>query len=377
MRTTVLSFNEQKDLSNQLETLRDAPPDFVIAFLPSDKSLQSHLDTLRQYWPNSLLVGATASRQFANGNLCDGGCLHLFWFDKPNHHAWVEVIECDEAESIHTDKAFDALRDRQPEAALLLVDGIRFPIHTLLEKLRNCCVGELPCIVGGLASKNLAPEHFFDDDGAWTFVGNHIYPNAALLIGFEGVDINVHVVRGWDPASPVYTVTRAENNILHSVDGTPAAEWYREFFTLDGKMPELPAASYGFPLIIDGPDPVRKHIYRTMVAFDQPPGCVTLAGDIHTGDQVRLGLGNDSSLVSAAKQLDLKEADTCLLFSCVVREMVLGDAAATEIETLSKKLAGTPLSGFFTLGEIGPSTAGELSFYNQTGILALLTEKSG
>jgi len=102
---------------------------------------------------------------------------------------------------------------------------------------------------------------------------------------------------------------------------------------------------------------------------------VTFAGDIHTGDRVRLGLGNDSSLVSAAEQLDLKDADTCLLFSCVAREIVLGDAAETEIETLSRKLAGTPLSGFFTLGEIGPSTARELGFYNQTGILALLTEQ--
>lgn len=383
MQTFVFSFDSDTSLPEQLETLipgrlsavSDDCPDLIIAFLFPGSPLQFQLDALSTFFPDTLLVGATAMRQFSSDKLCDSGCLHFFWFDYPNHHAWVEVVECDEKNNLHCQKAINGLKTRQPDTSLLLVDGIRFPVHTLLEKFRHCCGENTPQIVGGLASKTLAPEHYFEDDGAWVFVGSTIYSNAALLIGLQGVDMHVQVVRGWEPASPVYTVTQAKENTLLAIDGIPAVDWYRDFFTLNGMIPEMPAASYGFPLIFDGPDPARKGIYRTMVTFDEPPGSVTFAGDIHTGDRIRLGLGNDDSLVGAAEQLDLKDAEACLLFSCVVRELVLGDAAEKEIATLSSKLENTSLSGFFTFGEIGPSTVGKLGFYNQTSILALLTER--
>ena len=50
--------------------------------------------------------------------------------------------------------------------------------------------------------------------------------------------------------------------------------------------------------------------------------------------------------------------------------------APDEASAIHRALGGTALSGFFTFGEIGPTPAGGLAFYNQTAILVLLSETS-
>jgi hypothetical protein len=211
--------------------------------------------------------------------------------------------------------------------------------------------------------------------GSRVFFQDRVYPSACLAVAFHGVTMRIEVVRGWSPASPVYTVTRAEGNVLHDIDGEPAVEWYRRFFTVGDRMAPLPDTAYRFPLIVEGPSPERQGLYRSMRFFDEPPGAVTYWGSVRTGDRVRLGMGNDRSLVQTASRLTAgPEPEAAILYSCVGRELVLGSMAPEEVSAIHRALGGAALSGFFTFGEIGPTPAGGLAFYNQTAILVLLSE---
>ncbi len=137
----------------------------------------------------------------------------------------------------------------------------------------------------------------------------------------------------------------------------------------------MPAAANRFPLIVEGPRPERQGLYRGMRRFDDPPGTVSFLGDVETGDHVRLGMGNDHSLVRTAARLTAgPEPEAAILFSCMGREAVLGDRAGDEGAAVRAALGGVPLSGFFTCGEIGPTPRGSLAFYNLTAILVLLRE---
>jgi small ligand-binding sensory domain FIST len=141
----------------------------------------------------------------------------------------------------------------------------------------------------------------------------------------------------------------------------------------------MPETAYRFPLIIEGPEPARRGLYRSLRFFDQPPGAVTFWGGIHAGDRVRLGMGNDVSLVRTASELSgaaatAETTEAAILLSCVGREAVLGEKADQEVAAIHRALGGIALSGFFTFGEIGPTPGGELAFYNHTAILVLLTE---
>src|SRR5688500_19886834 len=88
---------------------------------------------------------------------------------------------------------------------LLIVDGLRFPAERFLADLQRN-LWELgprpPKVAGGLASQQ---EFVPRVRGARVFFQERIYPAACLAIAFHGVAMRIEVVRGWSPASPVFT----------------------------------------------------------------------------------------------------------------------------------------------------------------------------
>jgi len=351
---------------------RETPPDLVVAFLPPGDALPAQLTSLVARWPTATLVGCEASTQFADGSLETGGCLQLHRFENPRSRVWVEAIEVDSALPTPVELVRLAARLRSCDACFVIADGLRFPIQAFLDSLRASLDPPLPPIAGGLASQSLP----ITAAGARVFWGAKLFPSACLLVGLHGVRMDVEIVRGWDPASPVFTVTAAAGNTVLEIDGEPATTWYRRYFTADGVLAPMPESAYRFPLIIDGPDPARHGLYRSMQSFDEERRTVTYWGDVLSGDQVRLGIGNGASLERAAAALEASApAQSAVLYSCVGREAVLGEEAHREAAAVHRALRGIPLAGFFSFGEIGPTPRGGLAFYNQTAVLALLREE--
>ncbi len=358
---------------DRLAAVTGRPPDVALAFLPGNGRSQRTLRELATAWPETVRFGCESVTQFADAALASQGSLHLFWFDHPGHRVEVDVIEATPDGGLHADE-LDRLTDtiRGADAVLLLVDGLHFPAQQLLAELRARGVAAGIPIAGGLASM-ASPGA--DAGGARVFVDRQLYGAACAVSCWYGVRADVEIVRGWSPASPSYTVTRAEGNVLYEIDGEPATEWYRRFFTVGGAIAPLPEAAHQFPLILEGPDLGRQGLYRSMRQFDEPAGAVTFWGDLEVGDEIRLGMGNGTSLVETACDLAAgRHAEAAVLYSCVGREIVLGQRAEAEVEAIHEALEKVPLSGFFTFGEIGPSARGPLAFYNHTAVLVLLSE---
>jgi hypothetical protein len=351
----------------------ERPPDFILSFLPPGGALRNTLAVLTSLWPDSLRFGCEAMTQFADASVTTAGAVHLFWLDHPRrNHVAVEVIPGTHGEPPSA-RRVEAVARRMAAAdgVLLLVDGLRFPTEKFLAEIRKTLAGLPPMVAGGLASQGAPVTHA----GARVFSGDRILPSACLAVTLHGVNMRVEVVRGWTPASPVYTITRAEGPVVWEIDGEPATDWYRRFFTIHGELAPLPDSSYRFPLLVEGPRPERQELYRSMRVFDDPPGAVTFWGDLETGDRVRLGMGDNVSLVRTASELVAgPPPDAAILYSCVGRESVLGGMSGQETAMIHKALGGAALSGFFTFGEIGPTPSGHLAYYNQTAILVLLQE---
>jgi hypothetical protein len=349
-------------------------PDFALAFLPPEDDLRSTLAAMTAAWPDALRVGCEAVTQFADADMTTQGAIQLFWFENPRlHRALVEVIPGTHGEPPPPRRVESvARRIAASDGALLLADGLRFPTERFLAELRRSLATMPPLVAGGLASQREPVTRA----GARVFVGDRVLPSACLVVTLHGVAMRVEVVRGWSPASPVYTVTRAEGPVVHEIDGEPATEWYRRFFSVGGELAPMPDSANRYPLIVEGPLPERQGLYRSMRFFDEPPGAVTYWGEVETGDHVRLGMGNGASLVRTASELTAGPApDAAILYSCVGREAVLGGEAGQEVATIHEALGGVSLSGFFTFGEIGPTARGNLAYYNHTAILVLLHEE--
>lgn len=354
--------------------------DLVLAFLPPSADLEETVGALAELWPEAARAGCEAVTQFAGDRLATGGTLHLFRFTGDGHRAEVALVP-GTADAPPEPEALAGLADRLGEGlpVLLIVDGLRFPIQPALAGVRaelgHRGIPRRVPVAGGLASQGTP----FNGPHARVFADRQIHESALVAVTLRGLDVRIEVVRGWDPASPIYTVTRARGNVLWEIDSEPAASWFRRFFTVEGQLAPLPETAWRFPLIVEGPKPDRRGLYRSMQLFDEPPGAVTLWGDLEEGDEVRLGMGNESSLVGRAGDLARAAAggrpEAAILFSCVGREVVLGEHAAQEIESVGQALGCPAISGFFSFGEIGPTDDGGPAFYNHTAILVLLREE--
>ncbi len=352
----------------------------VLAFLPPSPQLPATLEALAERFPGAAVAGCEAVTQFAGGHLATGGSLQLFRFAHPEPGPRIDVIPGSQ-EELPDRRRLAAVAERLAAGVpvLLLADGLRFPVQralaTLRRELARRQVTGAPLLAGGLGSQ----AEPVDCSGARVFTGLSVHPSACLAVSLPGLAARIEVVRGWDPASPVYTVTAADGNVVHEIEGEPAVEWFRRFFTVDGRLAPLPETAWRFPLIVEGPGPERLGLYRSMRFFDDPPGSVTFWGDLEEGDRIRLGMGNRASLVRRAEALAgsaLEAPEAAILYSCVGREAVLGDDAEREVAAVDRVLGGSSLSGFFSFGEIGPTAAGGPAFYNHTAILVLLRERA-
>ena len=353
-----------------LEDLAEGQPNLVLAFLPPRPDQDGALGRLRERFPDVEIAGCEAVTQFRGGELAREGCLQLFSWEHGEVTPWVELLA--DPEGID-DRTMERIAGQIAEldAVFLLADGLHFPVQELLRRLRRVAPGPLPRVAGGLASQ----AEPVTGPGARVFAGGRVHEGSAVLVGLPRIEAELLVVRGWDAASPVAEVTRAEGNVLFEIDGAPATLWFERFFRLPDGMAPMPESAYRFPLIIEGSHSARKGLYRSMRFYDDPPGAVTFWGDLETGDRVRLGIGNGASLARAAEGARSEgPVEAAVLYSCVGRQQVLGEEGALEIRAVRRALGDVPLAGFFTFGEIGPSAGDGPSFYNHTAILCLLRE---
>ncbi len=378
MKSYVVHFrpgSETLDLPDNLKAVDDLQrkPDLILAFIPPTGHPHEYLQALTAHWPETPIAGSEAVIQFANHRLIASGCVHLFWWSSPVIPDIIGLsIEPNAAESLLQEVARKVTSQLKPGATyLLLSDGLEFPIDRFLPYLRRHCMNHMIRILGGLASQPLDVEQ----PRSRVFHTGGVLRYGCLFVELPRLEIRYTILRGWDPASPVYTVTRADHRILYEIAHEPVKHWFERFFTLEGGMAPMPETAYQFPIIIVGPEPERRLIYRSLRAYDHPPGAVTLWGDIKTGEKIRLGIGNGVTLVRKALPLFQSfHPDTVLLFSCVGREVVLGGLAETELKEFYQYLKGVPISGCFTYGEVGPNNDEGPIFFNQTAVVIGLRE---
>lgn len=246
------------------------------------------------------------------------------------------------------------------------------------ELVRGLC-RHLPAsvaVTGGLAADG---EEFRQTSVVWRGVPERDLVVAAGLYG-EGLEVGFGSLGGWDPFGPERLVTRASGNVLHELDGRSALELYKLY--LGEHASGLPAKGLYFPLSLRTDD--GEGVVRTILAVDEREQTITFAGDILEGSYARFMKANVDRLIEGAAGAAKRSAqplgggttELAVLISCAGRRMVLGQRVEEEVESVREVLGqGAVLTGFYSYGEISPSTPGvRCELHNQTMTITTFSE---
>jgi hypothetical protein len=190
--------------------------------------------------------------------------------------------------------------------------------------------------------------------------------NAITAIAFYGHNLKVGYgsFGGWDSFGPERVITKSRGNVLFELDGKSALELYKEYLGEHAKG--LPATGLLFPLSIRDKE-ATVSLVRTILATNEQEQSMTFAGDVPEGWYGRLMKANFDRLIDGAARaaknsreiVDSPKVDLAILISCVGRKLILKQRVEEEVEGVREILGkNTALTGFYSYGEIAPTTGG-------------------
>ncbi|MCK5942934.1 MAG: FIST C-terminal domain-containing protein, partial [Planctomycetes bacterium] len=325
---------------------------------------------LRRHYPRAILAGCSTSGEVKGDTITDDSMVvAVSQFEHTTlKKATATIADAqgsrDVGRALAEQLAADDLR-----GVILLSDGLSVNGTDLAAGMSER-LGDEVIVTGGLAGDGAAFER------TWV-LDEHDAPTTGCVaaIGLYGDRVRIgHGSRGgWDAFGPERTITNATSNVLFELDGQPALDLYKEY--LGSRADGLPSTGLLFPLAIRAQEGDDKRLVRTILAVDEETRSMTFAGDVPEGWRAQLMKANFDRLIDGAAeaaQQTRREDENALstlaiAISCVGRRLVLGERAEEEIEAVLDSLPGaSELVGFYSYGEISPSTDGSCDLHNQT-----------
>jgi hypothetical protein len=236
---------------------------------------------------------------------------------------------------------------------------------------------EIP-IFGGLAADNFQMK----ETSIFTRAGQSNNGIAAIVFDNDKIELTGSAISGWESLGGTHTVTKAQDNVIYTINQEPALDFFIRFFgeedgtDLTGQSISNISAQYPFQMM-RGDD---YSVLRCPLVSDESARSLTMVSGMKEGDKFRFSISPGIEVVNKTIEefkkspLAQNKADALIMFSCVGRRAALGPFLDDEISGLYN-LWEKPMIGFLTYGEIGNLKNGVCEFHNETCSLVLIKEK--
>jgi len=255
------------------------------------------------------------------------------------------------------DEAFTAARgalSAAPSLCLAFPPGQGVMPEPVLDYL-NTKLGVACPVFGGAAGMLLT-----DDTEIRQFCNREVVSDGLPLLLISGpVRYDFAIANSWRPLGKKAEITRAEGELVHTIDGVSAVDFYRRYLGYH----EQPARE--FILAVYEPGASEYYLVSPVEYYDS--GAIRFHGRIPEGAKVQLTEVIRQDLITDTRatsvRLNATERDWrpafALTFSCAFRKEVLGTSAEDELNVLRDVFPpGLPVMGFYSFGEIAPLAAG-------------------
>jgi len=335
----------------------------------------NHYDRLHVAYPNADIVLISTSGEIHGNEMFENSAsATAIYFEKtPIRISTKENIAGQDAEKIGKEITQDLLAENLKHILLFSEGG-----HMNGDHLISGISKELPkhiAVTGGLAGDSAR--------FAKTKVGFNdvISENMVVAIGLYGdaIEVGYGSNDGWDLFGPLRLVTKAEENVLYDLDDTNALELYKKY--LGDRANELPGAALLFPICILKPDGTK--LVRTILSINEENQSMVFAGNVPIGSKVQFMMANFDRVIESASSAATKSRiseteypDLTLMVSCVGRKLVMRNRTEEEIEAVTDTYnQESTFCGFYSNGEVCPTTDGVNSLHNQTMTITTFKER--
>ncbi|MEW6545162.1 MAG: FIST N-terminal domain-containing protein [Nitrospirota bacterium] len=265
----------------------------------------------------------------------------------------------------------------EPPACVLLADPFSTPINEVLPALADRAPGT--AAIGGLAG------------GGHDLGENRLVFNDEVLEGglvgtaLSGrIAVRTIVSQGCRPIGEPFVVTKAEQNVIHELGGSPALDRLQAVFeSLGSDERRIAHRALHIGIVIDEHRARFERgdfLVRNLIGADRNSGSVAIGDEVQEGQTVQFHLrdadaaSEDLQLLLAAERAKRgKPPLGALLFSCCGRGRALFGRPNHDATTFRERVGDLPLAGFFAQGEIGP-VGGSNFLHGYTASLALFSE---
>jgi small ligand-binding sensory domain FIST len=331
----------------------DASLALLVASRHHAPSAASVLDAVRRAARPERVIGCVAETVVGGDREVEEGPAVVVWLA-----SLPEPAETFHMEFVRTSEGgvFAGYRFKGPGSGsyLLIGDPFSFPTDHLLRHLNEQIPGTI--VMGGMASGGMGP------GGTRLFVDDRVVDDGAVGARLPGVRIRPLVSQGCGPVGNVFTVTRAEGNVIHEMGGRPPLLRLQEL--ANGLSPEdrtLLSRGLFVGRAIDEYklEPGRgDFLIRQVVGVDQRSGALAVGDRIEVGESIQFHVRDaataDEDLRALLDLEAVEPADGALLFTCNGRGSRLFPVFDHDASLVSERLGGLPLAGFNCAGEIGP-----------------------
>jgi hypothetical protein len=258
-------------------------------------------------------------------------------------------------------KTIQGIHAENPLALLMFPDGLTVNMKAFFRGI-DSCIKKPMVFSGGAAADDL------------TYTQTYQYHNDRVLVDgvscvllFGKADIQIGVSHGCLPIGLDKTVTKAQRNKIHEIDGRPAWDFFRQY--LDDDMQEFtPEIASSLSLGEKLPDTLATEYdkYIIWIPLGKDPECaLSLSTEIAAGTKVRITRRDPEKISLGAKNLALRlkanlgsrQPVAVLHFDCAARgKMIFGEDAKEKGIDVMQDVFGknVPWLGFYTYGEIAP-----------------------
>ena len=375
MRAKSLFLKHTSLLEDQLlNYLKDGyKPTLAILFCSPKQPFEDMIRLFDCY--NIDLFGCTTAGEITNDSLAEGSITCLF-LDIPKKYYKLHLERNTEGVFSNAkrmrlliDHAFDN------PAVIVCSSGVLNDGEQIVAGLKHGVEREIP-IFGGMAGDDLMIEN------SYIFSTRDITNNGISALIFDGdyIELKGLATSGWEAIGEFNTVTKAEDNVIYSINNVPALDFIHRFLgnTESDNVDNfsIVSAQYPFQVVKDN----DCEVLRMPIKINAADKSLRLVGSIKEGTKFRFSISPSIDVINKTidEFKDLKQnmpdAEAMILFSCIGRQSAFGPFLEDEVKGIYN-LWKKPMAGFLSYGEIGNLHNGICEFHNETCSLVVIKQK--